>query len=269
MLVKRERRILNEILDHLAEVNRRKLFLKFGHPSLLKYCVKELGYSESAAYRRIKALRITQELPEMKKKLEEGALNLTQLCQAQHLFECFQKENKTKLKPDKKGELMNMIERKNSFESENVIRLELGLPVKERKIVITVGKKTYDEWNDFKGVMVHKNMTDEMLLRFCIEKALDSERAEPRPQKNRLYDVNSRKIPARFRRSLMKAADYQCSWKGCESAYGLEIDHIVPVREGGKTELSNLRVLCRHHNQYRNFFTEKLENKFDPGMRPH
>ena len=29
---------------------------------------------------------------------------------------------------------------------------------------------------------------------------------------------------------------------------GLEIDHIVPVARGGKTEIKNLRVLCSAHN---------------------
>lgn len=255
VLVRKERRILNEILELLGEVNRRKLFLNFGHSSLLKYCVKELGYSESAAYRRIKALRVTQELPAVKKKLEEGAVNLTQLCRAQDLFETYQKENKKSLGRETKGDLMKKIEKKESFESENLLRGELGLPLKKRRIIIRVSEETYEEWIKFKGAMVHKQMTDEMLLRFSIEKAMTIE--EPRQYKRREHNCAARSIPAKYRRELMKRAGYKCAWKGCESAYGLEIDHIVPVSHGGKTELGNLRVLCRHHNQYRNFFEGK------------
>ncbi|OFZ17306.1 MAG: hypothetical protein A2X86_02310 [Bdellovibrionales bacterium GWA2_49_15] len=86
-LVKQERVLLTQILDHLAEINRGKLFLEFKCDSLLKYCIQELGYSESAAYRRIKALRITEEIPETKTAIQNGELNLSQLSMAQGLFE--------------------------------------------------------------------------------------------------------------------------------------------------------------------------------------
>lgn len=250
-LVRRERLILNDILDHLAEVNRRKIFLKFGHSSLLKYCVKELGYSESAAYRRIKALRITQELPEVKNRVLEGKVNLTQLCRAQDLFELHQKENKKALGNEVKGELMKKIEKKNSFESENLLRKELELPLKKRRVIIEVGEETFEKWVQFKGAMVHKRMTDEMLLRFSIDKAMRME--ETRDYTAKEHDKSSRYIPARMRRILLKRSRFKCSWEGCDSVYGLEVDHIKPVSMNGKTEIGNLRVLCRHHNQYRNF----------------
>jgi 5-methylcytosine-specific restriction endonuclease McrA len=35
----------------------------------------------------------------------------------------------------------------------------------------------------------------------------------------------------------------------CASRYMLEPDHIIPVAIGGRTELSNLRSVCWHHNQ--------------------
>lgn len=264
-LVRKERRILSEILDHLAEVSRRKIFLSFGHSSLLKYCVKELGYSESAAYRRIKALRVTQEMPEIKKKMEEGELNLTQLCRAQDLFELHQKENKKTLEAETKKELMKKIERKNTFESENILRAELELPLKKRRVVIEVGEETYDEWIKFKGAMVHKQMTDEMLLRFSIEKAMALH--EPRERLTKEHNKDSRYIPVKIRRRLLRRADFKCTWEGCDSNYGLEIDHIIPVCQGGKTEIENLRVLCRHHNQYRNFEQSTvLKNELKPSM---
>ncbi len=57
-LVKEERRIQIELLNHLHEIEKRKLFLEIGFGSLFDYVVKELGYSESAAYRRIQAMRL-------------------------------------------------------------------------------------------------------------------------------------------------------------------------------------------------------------------
>ena len=46
-LVASERRIVTDILSHLHEVERRKLFSNYHHPSLFEYAIQELGYSES------------------------------------------------------------------------------------------------------------------------------------------------------------------------------------------------------------------------------
>lgn len=173
IFTRQERKILNQILDHLAEVNRRKLFLKFGHDSLLKYCVKELKYSESAAYRRIKALRITQELPHIKKNVENGELNLTQLCKAQDLFENRAKETRKKLAPEAKSEILEKVKLKSSFDSENQIRKELKMPPKKRKIQIEATQEEFEKWVRYKGAMVHKNMTDGLLLSLAIDAAFD------------------------------------------------------------------------------------------------
>ena len=35
----------------------------------------------------------------------------------------------------------------------------------------------------------------------------------------------------------------------CGTKEDLTVDHIVPLSRGGENELSNLQLLCRHHNQ--------------------
>ncbi len=51
-LVQKERNIHIQILHHLKEIDSRKLYFEQGFSSLFDYAVKELGYSEGAAYRR-------------------------------------------------------------------------------------------------------------------------------------------------------------------------------------------------------------------------
>jgi hypothetical protein len=48
-LVSRERATTLEILLHLIEVERRRLHLGLGYPSLFEYCTRHLGYSSTAA----------------------------------------------------------------------------------------------------------------------------------------------------------------------------------------------------------------------------
>jgi len=47
--------------------------------------------------------------------------------------------------------------------------------------------------------------------------------------------------------------DRCCVVPGCGVAYGLEIDHVVPMEEGGPTALDNLALLCRHHHRMKTY----------------
>ena len=86
-LVQKERNIHIQVLHHLGEINSRKLYLKLGFSSLFDYAVKELGYSEGAAYRRIKAMKLCRDLPDIESRLQSGRLSLSSACQLQAFFE--------------------------------------------------------------------------------------------------------------------------------------------------------------------------------------
>ena len=81
--VKEERRITAKVLALLRENESRRLYLQMRYSSLFEYCTKDLGYSESAAQRRIDAMRLTRELPQIESKIIEGRLNLSTVLQAQ------------------------------------------------------------------------------------------------------------------------------------------------------------------------------------------
>ena len=99
-LVLKERRLNLEILRHLNEIDNRKLYLRLSYSSLFEYVVKELKYSEAAAYRRIKAMKLCRQFPETAGKLKEGALTLTSACQLQTFFEKkTKKDRQEQLKP--------------------------------------------------------------------------------------------------------------------------------------------------------------------------
>ena len=62
-LVARARRLTLTVLLHLMEIERRKLFLKAGYGSMFVYCTAGLGYSASAAKRRICTARCIARFP--------------------------------------------------------------------------------------------------------------------------------------------------------------------------------------------------------------
>ena len=92
-LVRQEREILTSVLHHLQEVNRRRLFSYYGFKSLFDFAVLKLGYSNDAAYRRIAAMKLMSEIPEVESKINSGEITLTHLSMAQTLFRQEKKNN--------------------------------------------------------------------------------------------------------------------------------------------------------------------------------
>ena len=75
-LVGKERGALVIILQHLGEVDQRRLYLEAGYSSLFTYSVSKLKYSEASAQRRIAAARCLREHPELEGMIIEGSVNL-------------------------------------------------------------------------------------------------------------------------------------------------------------------------------------------------
>jgi 5-methylcytosine-specific restriction endonuclease McrA len=75
-LVSQERGSVADIIEHLAEVDRREIVIDAGYTTLFDYCVKTLRYSEAAAFTRIRAARAVAEFPRVLADLRSGALHL-------------------------------------------------------------------------------------------------------------------------------------------------------------------------------------------------
>ena len=86
VLAKDERRLTTEILGLLRQVEKRRIHLEMGYSSLFEFTVKELGYDEASASRRVQAVRLIRELPEVEEKMNSGHLSLTVVAQAQRFF---------------------------------------------------------------------------------------------------------------------------------------------------------------------------------------
>lgn len=71
-----ERGRMSDLVELLAEIDERKLFRSLGYDSTFMYCVCALRYSESAAYRRIRAARALRLFPPIGVLLRDGRLNL-------------------------------------------------------------------------------------------------------------------------------------------------------------------------------------------------
>ncbi|MCM2278269.1 MAG: hypothetical protein NDJ89_09355 [Oligoflexia bacterium] len=72
LMVSRERELTTELLWHLREVERRRLYAEQGYSSMFDYVTRGLGYCEGSGVRRLQAMRLLKELPDLEPVLKSG-----------------------------------------------------------------------------------------------------------------------------------------------------------------------------------------------------
>src|SRR6187399_1778084 len=78
-LVRAERTASAEVIAHLMEIDRRRLYLGEACSSLFAFCRERLGYSEDAALKRMRVARLALEVPAALDELRNGTIHLTGL----------------------------------------------------------------------------------------------------------------------------------------------------------------------------------------------
>ena len=58
--------------------------------------------------------------------------------------------------------------------------------------------------------------------------------------------VERARVSKKMRLSILSRDHYRCKY--CGSTLNLEIDHIIPISKGGKSEYNNLQTLCHRCN---------------------
>jgi len=85
-LLGRSRRDEADLVAHIGEVDRRRLYAREASPSMFAYCTEVLHLSEAEAYLRIAAARASREHPLLLTMLADGRLHLTAIAKlAPHL----------------------------------------------------------------------------------------------------------------------------------------------------------------------------------------
>ncbi len=239
-LVEKERLLNCQILWHLKEIDRRKLFVELKCGSLFDYCVKILKYSEGQASRRVSGARLLKDLPEVSIQIENGSLNLTQLNQANFFF----RDEKIS-KPAEKAAILKKIENRSTRETERILH-ENRKEAVSRNVFLVVKeetKKKLDKVRDLKAHTCPDN--DSLITKMCDEV---TKIWDPTLIKRMSHgSTEGRFIPKMIEAQVWQRDRGVCT--KCQSTYALELDHIKPFAVGGKSTVENLRLLCRACNQ--------------------
>ncbi|MGZ3843036.1 MAG: HNH endonuclease [Bdellovibrio sp.] len=155
-LVAKERKLLHVILEHIREVDVRKIYLERAYSTLYEYLVKELGYSGSAAMRRLEAARLLKEVPTLAEKIQEGSVNLSQIGELSRALKEKEKTCGMKISCAQKEELVAIITGKTTQETQKELSLALDVQPKKHdsqrmqqdesiRLEITLTKEQYQK----------------------------------------------------------------------------------------------------------------------------
>lgn len=276
-LVAQERKLTLQLIEHLEEIQRRRLHVDMGFASLWEFATQELGLSEGAAQRRIQAMRLVRDVPEAKASLESGRLSLSNAAKVQSFR---QAEKKLGRRPDART-LVSRVENLSQRECEKTLfeispkalpreRERIVSASEERELKLVVSPALYEKLQKLRGLLAHakpeasyaellEHLADAELARMEKKRGLDQEPSEAITAaaavegERRLPAGRRVHLPAAVQRAVWARAGGRCEVEGggarrCSSQYRLEIDHIRPLALGGENTLSNLRLACREHN---------------------
>ncbi len=260
-----EREIMIQVLHHLLEVNRRKVFSP-RFRSLFEYTTVELGYSADQASRRLDAMRLLKEIPEIEGKIATAELSLTVMGLAQTYFrnELSTREQKIEVLTAIAGKSTREATRdliKRSSQPER-LKVETIRPVSAstNEVRLFLKDDALEKILTLKGRLAHKhpNCSNSELFEILLDRALSETNPSREPKRRTRAAVYSgpseetaaprkRTPSAALKRYVFRKSDGQC--EKCGSRHALEMDHRRPFALGGLTTAENMRLLCRNCNQ--------------------
>jgi len=270
-----ENRIVAEVVLHLHEIDSRGIYRDAGYSSLFIYCCQALGYSEGAAFRRVRAARCLKSSPDVYRLISDGKLSLSALAEVSPVMnESNSREVLTLTAGASKTKANEIAVRFGAAQLEKRATVRLRkveqkaaaadlfssppaakpVQVEERySFSFEVSKEVaalYEEAKALIGPCVIADVFERTLREFVSKRKPKS----IKPRKTSPAKSVSRAIPKATRRAVFERDQERCTYRSpdgvrCSEHRCLEVDHIVPVARGGSSEIDNLRLVCRAHNQ--------------------
>jgi hypothetical protein len=256
-----EREATAKMLHYLREVHRRRLYSDLHYSSLFDFCLKELGWSEGQASRRITTARLIESKPRVEEMIVSGQMSLGV---AAELGRFFKKEKLDEVTQDR---LIEAVRGKSRRESDVIFSRASKNPIslkheslrrhdpETQRLALNVSDQLVKKLERIRNLMGHKDVSSfENLINamadVVLKKIDPSRKTEAKPERSSAFiaQVKRRKyIPAKIKREIRQAAGNRC--EKCGGTHALEVDHAIPLIKGGDNSKENLRLLCRSCNQ--------------------
>jgi hypothetical protein len=282
-LSRTERSMTAELVACLSEVERQEVHLEFGYGNIFEYLVRGLGYSEGAAGRRLGAMRVARQHPEVYSYLRGGGLSLSTVCRLDGYLTRANASGvlsrASGLSRRKLDELLADLESQPVPVTRSEHPVEPELFASSQPIKIAARSRKRDQIRVPSPGRVSFSFEGSEALRDKLERAeallavrLRSRRLEDlvelmadivlskldpslKPSRRSPPPVRpSRRIPWAVRREVWARDGGRCAYSAedgtrCAQTRALQYDHVTPWALGGRSdEAANIRLLCRAHN---------------------
>jgi hypothetical protein len=112
-----ERKLDRQLVEYISEIESRRLYSELGFANVIDWLVKDLGYSESSAYRRMMAARAIRAVPQAADKIEDGRLNLVTLAKVQSVIRSEEKRTGERVSLETRSTIIAQTENKTLRET--------------------------------------------------------------------------------------------------------------------------------------------------------
>ncbi len=240
-LVEKERGYTVKILKNLMSIERNKLYSDLKYPSLHKYLVRGLGYSDAEAVVRANAVRLMLKSKKAESKIERGELSLSNAATVNKVLQS--QRSTQKPSPSLVDKMVEEASTCSAREFQNFVAKEFK---KERRETVVLGEHILVQFDRLRKK--YGDLSTLELIQVMLERELKAPKTPSKNNASRRGQIvagpKGRTISAAVKREVY---DGKCNH--CGVRYGLEYDHIQKFSHGGKSSADNLQMLCRSCNQ--------------------
>src|SRR6187551_4055036 len=285
-LVRAERTASAEVIAHLMEIDRRRLYLGEACSSLFAYCRERLGSSEDGALKRMRVARLALVVPAALDELRSGRIHLTGLFV---LSRYVTPENADELLGEARGKSRSALEQllARLFPRPDVAEriapiagLGAGgavtgpgasgdefrgrtepLSASRYRVEFTASGEFCEKLERARELLSHSLPSGDLAT--LLERALDELIAREvrrregagKPRKQRELKAGSRHVPVEVARAVRERDGFRCAFvdaegRRCSERRFLTLEHRIPFAFGGLPTVENLCLHCASHNAY-------------------
>lgn len=283
-LLREHRKTEWEIIRHLIEFDRRRLWQDFGCTSLFDYALKKLDMTESIAVAFIGVARKTRTVPALREELRTQALSVSK---ASRVVSILTNENADEILEIARTKSKREIEIEIAIRNPEAARRDRVRPISKDKVRLEVTVSNFAEVERAQSLLCQRfgrHLTLSEVVEFLAtdyvkrnDPVQKARRAKGRgaAKRVRLREVSAQEevvetsiesasepcpgkvdagevIPLAVKNMVYEKAGGRCEFhvKGerCAQDKWVEVHHIRPRSQGGTNDLGNLILLCGAHH---------------------
>ena len=258
-----ERTALAGLVIELRELDSIRGYFELGFSSLFEYLTEGIGYSGGAAQRRIDAIRLSRDVPELGERIESGALDLHHVTTVSKAIR--QAGKKRKVTREEKRAIVAKIEKQTEVQTQKAVAefFDLEVVTKTKRSVqkdgsvrfeITVTGEVADLIEQAQGLVSHAVPSRDLaaFLDYVSKKIVKQKSAPARERKPKAPPPDAEstatvavKHEERVSENLhRKVRSDEPTCAECGSAWFPQTDHRRARWASGGNERENLQTLC-------------------------